>query len=133
VLDDDGTLTGDYPMPAAYWRLAEHYPIVVRIRAARIPTAPRLAFAGEFQALSDIFGQRHLDLWWLTHHDAYLPEPTPRRDAFDTLTAALPETFVTVVGSCHPCCLFLTVPLSALTEQVADAILAAHAGRQSDA
>jgi hypothetical protein len=126
VLEDDGTLTGDHPMPAACWRLADQDPIVVRIRSARIPTMPRLAFAGEFQRLSDIYGQRHLDLWWLNHHDAYLPEPTPQRDAFDVLTAAHPEEFATVIGSCHPGCLFLALPVSRLTDDVADAILAAH-------
>ena len=100
--------------------------ITVRVTAARVPTLPRLAFGQEFQRLSDIFGQRYLQLWDLTGHDAYRSEPTPQRRAFEQLSTAFPDTFTTVIGRDGPHHVWLALPLAALTGEVADAIIAAH-------
>ena len=131
MLDDDGTLMGDGDPPAAYYRLfdATGVHITVRVTGARIPTLPRLAFATEFQRLSDIYGQRYLQLWDLTGHDAYRPEPTPQRHAFEQLILAHPDTFTTVIGRRGARDVWLALPLAALTDELADAIIAAHHAR----
>ena len=128
MLDDDATLDGDYPPPAAYHRLweATGQLITVRVTGARIPTLPRLAFGQEFQRLSDIYGQRYLELRDLTGHDAYRSGPTPQRRVFERLSDAYPDTFTTVVDRRGPYRVWLALPLAALTDVVADAILAAH-------
>jgi hypothetical protein len=126
VVDDDYTLDEGVSMPDAYWRLPGGITVVVRVRAARIPTAALLAHAGEFLPASDIFGPRYLDLWALTHHDAYQAELTLQRLAFDTLIDAHPGTFTTVIGQCGPGCLWLALRLTRLTGQIADTLIAAH-------
>ena len=129
MLDDDGTLHGEYRPPAAYQRLwqATGIDITVRVTAARVPTLPRLAFGQEFQRLSDIYGQRYLQLWDLTGHDAYRGEPTPQRRAFEQLSTAFPDTFTTVIGRDGPHHVWLALPLAGLTDEIADAIIAAQA------
>ncbi len=111
--------------------MGSHRPSPHRTRHRREhPDLPQLAFGTEFQRLSDIYGQRYLELWDLTGHDAYQPQPTPQRLAFEQLAAAHPQAFTTVVGRQGPRHVWLALPLSRLSDEIADAIIAAHRSHQ---
>jgi hypothetical protein len=123
MIDDDWTLDEGDRMPAAYWPVSDFVTVVIRIRTSRIPTAPLLALANEFQRASNIYGPLYLSLHRYTCFDAYDPHRSPARDAYDTVVAAHPDTFTTVIGANGPCDVWLTLRLTRLTDAVADTIL----------
>lgn len=124
MIDDDWTLDEGDHMPAAYWPIRELVTVVIRVHTSRIPTAPLLAVATEFQRASSIYGPRYLSLYRPTCFDAYDPHPSPARDAYDTIVAAHPNTFTTVIGANGPRGVWLALRLTRLTDAVAETILA---------
>jgi hypothetical protein len=124
VIDDGWTLDEGDHMPAAYWPICELVTVVIRVHSSRIPTAPLLAVATEFQRASNSYGPRYLSLYRSTCFDAYDPHPSPARDAHDTVGAAHPNTFTTVIGASGPRDVWLALRLTRLTDALAATILA---------
>lgn len=117
---------GDGPIPTAFWRLPDTLPLTVRHRDSTIPRLPDLAFAVEFDRSLSVYGSRYISLSMMTRFDARTGQPSPRRTAYEALTAAYPGTFTTVIGRNGPEAVWLALLIQRLTDQVADAILRHH-------
>jgi len=133
MIDDDHSPDDGDVMPAAWWRVAEAIPLTVRYRASSVPGLPLLAFGDEFYGRSlSVHGPRYLDLSQFTRHNARHADTTPRRRAFDALTAAFPDVFSTVIGTHGPDAVWLALRLTQLTDPIADALLDMRARTLAD-
>jgi hypothetical protein len=116
------------PMPEAWWQLPATVHLVVRYRHAQLRDEyRRLAFAEQFHASLSVYGARYLDLAELTRIDAHQPESNPARwHKHRMLTGRHPRLFTTVIGRSGPWSVWLALPLSELTGQVADTLRQVH-------